>query len=502
MKKVTNATLGGIVFAVEEDAFDALSQYLKSIETKFANSPDYSEIANDIESAIAEKFKLRKKDEKKAVTIVDVNEVVGEMGTADEVSEVADDVKGEDTASEPNTASQTNDSSLKKRLYRNTDDSVMAGVASGIAQYFDIDPVIVRVLFVVATFFSGFGLLVYIILWMIVPAAKTTADKYAMRGEGMTVADITERVKKNLNNEEHIEKAKGLWGSLRGLLVRIFSFVRALLRGSVYIFRYIFGTIIIIASTIAVMAVVVITSLFWMPKSSLLSPAIHQMVGNILQDGMGILFVISCVLVLLIPLVVIIMLGASLFAGKNIFTMTKSISMFVVWVVSIAIVSSYAINYGPKLIKNINEVSPEFFNDNFGHVEVVWEDDNVSISNNQNESGSGINVHSDITVHKDLEELNLSGQNLSGSLKAEIRRISNLRILNLSDNEFTGLPAEVGQLSRLEILVLKNNKLTGLPHELGNLKSLKYLDVSGNNISMTDITIIKDKLPEVVIVLE
>jgi phage shock protein PspC (stress-responsive transcriptional regulator) len=513
MKKVTNATLGGIVFAVEEDAYEALSKYLKSIETKFANSPDYLEVSNDIESAIAEKFKLRKRNEKQAVTKTDVDEVVLEMGTADEVSEVADNVGGKGSADVTGSATNANDSSPKKRLYRNTDDSIISGVASGLAQYFDVDPVIVRVLFVVALFFNGFGLLAYIILWLIVPATKTTADKYAMRGENMTVADITERVKKNLKNDESIEHVKGGWGVVRGFLIKFFELIKALTRGILYLFRYILGIILVVIAALGVAGVVVATSLFWMPESSVLGPVADQISGSVMQEGGGIFFVIACVMALFIPLVIIIMLGVSLFAGRNLFTVTKSVSMFVVWIVSLAIVSSFAVHYGPKFISGAYSVTPSMLKDGVVRFEMVWDDDrSILIATEKNDgtvtdeehlSGPKIEVYDDIAVYVASKKLDLSGQSLTGSLKSEIRHLSKLEYLNLSDNNFTGLPAEVGQLSKLKTLILKDNQFTGLPHELGNLKNLKYLDLSGNNISASDLVAISDNLPEdVVIVIE
>lgn len=94
----------------------------------------------------------------------------------------------------------------------------------------------------------------------------------------------------------------------------------------------------------------------------------------------------------------------------------------------------------------------------------------------------------------DIEELDLSGNKLDGALQAEVRHMQNLRVLDLSDNNFTGLPAEVGQLGKLEILDLSNNPITGLPYEIGNLKNLKVLDLRGTNYSEQDLGVIKQGL--------
>ena len=107
---------------------------------------------------------------------------------------------------------------------------------------------------------------------------------------------------------------------------------------------------------------------------------------------------------------------------------------------------------------------------------------------------SKIEIYDGIKYDLKVTEIDLQGRDLSGSLKAEIGKLTALRTLDLSGNAFTGLPAEVGQLSQLEVLNLSDNQFTGLPHELGNLQNLKVLDLQGNDISKSDLDTISEQL--------
>jgi Leucine-rich repeat (LRR) protein len=115
--------------------------------------------------------------------------------------------------------------------------------------------------------------------------------------------------------------------------------------------------------------------------------------------------------------------------------------------------------------------------------------------------GGSVEVYKDISVAKNTQKLDLSGRGLEGSLKAEIRQLAELHELDISNNNFTGLPAEVGQLSKLEKLNLSNNPFTGLPHELANLHNLQILDLRGTSYAEYDLSIIRQGLPATVKIL-
>jgi Leucine-rich repeat (LRR) protein len=109
-------------------------------------------------------------------------------------------------------------------------------------------------------------------------------------------------------------------------------------------------------------------------------------------------------------------------------------------------------------------------------------------------------VPSDLFKETTATTLNISGNHLDGAFPAEVRHLQNIQFLNLSDNNFTGVPAEIGQLKNLEVLDLSDNPITGLPLELGNLKNLQVLDLRGTQYSEYDLKIIKESLPQGVII--
>lgn len=118
-------------------------------------------------------------------------------------------------------------------------------------------------------------------------------------------------------------------------------------------------------------------------------------------------------------------------------------------------------------------------------------------------SGRGLtSLPKDVLERRDAVELDISDNRIEGALPAEISRLSRLKSLNASGNVMTGVPAEVGRLSELEILNLSDNLLTGLPHEIGNLSKLKILNLRGNEISPTDLEVIRAALPAATVIVE
>ena len=300
MKKTFTISLGHSVFNVEEDAYDVLKMYLDSIKNYFQKMENDSEIISDFELRIAENFSSKLSSGKQYINLSDVKEVIQIMGSLDDFQEIYDDDQTEDVKE---------DKKIKNKLYRDSSNRIIAGVCSGIAEYFKVDPIIVRIIFfisaplqliiytilwiglpskdfdpnlrkklyrdkengviggvakglsnylkidvniirvvfVVSLITGGAGLLFYLLLWIFTKEAKTIGEKMNMSGFNVNLSNIEDFIKK---------KTKNL-NSRENTLTKIFLFpfrliaplINAFLKIGVFVFK---GVFFIVSSTFIV----------------------------------------------------------------------------------------------------------------------------------------------------------------------------------------------------------------------------------------------------------
>ena len=226
MKKTVNINLGGIIFHIDEDAFEKLNAYLSRIKLHYKDEEGCEEIASDIEARIAE---LVQEKNLQIISISDVDSIISIMGEP----EAYEESEGEASTQEE-TKGNSSTKKTKKRIYRDKDNEVIGGVCSGIAAYFNIDPVIIRLLALVGMFAGG-GVLVYLILWAIIPEAKTTAEKLQMKGETVNAENIKKTIQKefdnlkttveNINAEGHKNKAKNIFQKIISFFLNIIGYI-------------------------------------------------------------------------------------------------------------------------------------------------------------------------------------------------------------------------------------------------------------------------------------
>jgi len=186
MNKTVTINISGIIFHIEEDAYDSLSKYLSTIKGYFSKTDGGNEIMSDIEARIAELLQAKINVSKQVILMGDVEHVMNVMGKPEDFG--AEQTKEESTISEEET--EFRERKIRRKLFRNPDEKALGGVCSGLAAYFDIDTVWVRLAMFLLVFFGGLSLWVYIIMWIVIPEAKTTADRLAMRGESANINTI------------------------------------------------------------------------------------------------------------------------------------------------------------------------------------------------------------------------------------------------------------------------------------------------------------------------
>lgn len=204
MNKTVTINIAGLVFHIEEDAYDRLRSYLDSLRMKFNAEEGRDEILADIESRIAEILTAKKGPAREVVIMSDIDEVITVMGEPEVISDEAN-TQSEETKEDPRT--ETFGRRGRRRLFRDPDDKVVGGVCSGIGHYFDIDPVWLRLAFALTVVLAGTGVLFYLLLMIIIPKAETTAEKLEMRGDPVDVNNIKRSIQEEF--EEWGDRVKG-----------------------------------------------------------------------------------------------------------------------------------------------------------------------------------------------------------------------------------------------------------------------------------------------------
>jgi len=186
MNKTIIININSIVFHIEEDAYEVLRSYMIDIKKHFGQSEDSKEILEDIENRISEMFTEKiQTGSKEVLNMDDVNAVIEQMGSVS-------DFESDDQDGYTSFQRQPHADGFKvgKKLMRDPDDKVFSGVCSGLGHFFGIEAKWVRLLFALFVVIGGSGVLVYVILWIVMPLAVTRADKMEMRGEAPNIQNF------------------------------------------------------------------------------------------------------------------------------------------------------------------------------------------------------------------------------------------------------------------------------------------------------------------------
>ena len=248
MNKTVNINIGGLIFHIDEDAYQKLTRYFDAIKRSLSNSSGKDEIMKDIEMRVAELLIEKQKSDKHVINNKDVDEVIVVMGQPEDYR--IDDEN--DTSSSQKEPYYTYRKS--KKLYRDKDRGLIGGVATGLGHYFGIDAVWIKILFLLLVFGGGSGVLIYLILWIAIPKAITTSEKLEMTGEPVTISNIEKKVREEFDSVSN--KIKGADYDKMGNQVktgaeRIAGGIGDVFMSIFKVFAKILGSIIVVFSTLS-----------------------------------------------------------------------------------------------------------------------------------------------------------------------------------------------------------------------------------------------------------
>ena len=246
MNKVISINIGGSIFQIEESAFEKLNSYLIELKNHFRSKPEGNEIITDIENRIAEILRSKITPNKAAINIEDVNEVTTSMGSPKDFVNEEETVNPEDKTQGDDQGASFNASGehQRSRIYRDPEARIVGGVCSGLGHYFKIDPLWIRLFFVIVSItvlkvlFFGFSpVLVYIILWIIIPEAKTTAEKLQMRKVQINIDNIQKSVQTEFNKVKDTLESKDFQVKATSFARKLADFASVIVLGVLNVIR-------------------------------------------------------------------------------------------------------------------------------------------------------------------------------------------------------------------------------------------------------------------------
>ena len=349
MKKTYNINLGGIVFHIDEDAYDLLDKYLSNLRIHFSKEEGAEEIVHDMELRISELFSERLNEKKQVITLTDVEEIIAQMGKPEEFSE--------DTTQDTN--EYIKEEKTPKRLFRDPDNKVIGGVCSGIAAYLGWDVTAVRIIFIaLALPFILNGSLIlngvviaYIIAWIIIPEANTAAEKLSMKGMqvnveniGKTVTDGFEKVNNFVKSEKprsFLQKVGEAIVGVVGFLIKCILVIAAICFTPVLFVVLIVFVSLLAAATGAISAVP--TLLYEM------MPRVDWTIVN-LSPFTTSLMSISGIMVIGIPIVGFIHFLMSTFGGWKPMPFATRVVLIILWLIALGVGLFFMFNFGMAAI--------------------------------------------------------------------------------------------------------------------------------------------------------
>ena len=353
MNKTININLGGIFFHIDELAYQKLKLYLDAIRRSLSDDPQgRDEILNDIELRIGELLSERITNDRMVINDSDIDEITKIMGRPEDYS--VDEELFED---EPKYRSSTS----SKKLFRDSDDKFLGGVCSGLAHYFGMDVIWMRLLWLVLFFFFGTGFLIYILLWILIPQAETTAEKLQMKGEPVNISnierkireefqDVSSRVKSGVNDVTETVKSSEFKNKAKSGLQEVIDTIGKIILAILKVFGKFIGALLIFIAAITLIALIV-GAFSWGSVEMLGFEGDYIQYPPFFFDSIlpMWLLVVFGFIAIAIPFVVLFMLGLKILSSNvKSFSTTTKLSLLGVWIIAILGLSFAGINFATQ----------------------------------------------------------------------------------------------------------------------------------------------------------
>ena len=327
MKRVETIHINGIVFSITDDAFRKLNSYLDTLSQKFENEPEGGEIIADIEARIAELFAEREGGGSRVVTLEDVVGVIETLGTPEDIAETEADT--ETGNAPPPCPSKTEKKS--RRLYRDPDRRYLGGVCAGIAAWLGISPLVVRLIFVCLTVFWGASVGVYFLLWIIIPQAKTTAQKLEMRGEPVNISNIEKNIRESFSESSVKQSFHSFLDEAGAIFGKVFSVFGRIITVLLGLFLCGFG----ISCAVTVIGLFFMQDLVFYRFVEWDFLSFTEMLRYFISPTSHIILVVCAVLIFFLLIFGLMFWGVKLITGFKVRSKWLHISLFLLWITAI-----------------------------------------------------------------------------------------------------------------------------------------------------------------------
>lgn len=344
MKKTIIINIGNQIIHIEEDAYEVLTAYLNQIKQHFAKNADDFEIVTDIENRIAEMLtEILQAGQKQVVEMGDIESVIAQMGR------VEDFQNEEDEAPQ---ASQTFSFTGDKKLYRDADDAMIAGVCAGLGHYMNIEARWIRLCAFLSIFIGGAGILAYLILWIAIPRAVSRSERMEMKGEATNLYGYNRSFEEELaaftanmksTNDQHIKPMMKRSGSF---ISEFLQAIRNFLNGSAKaIFKLIAGLLIVFGfgAMIALIGMLAALLGFW--------DAYNNFPFSIINESYRDTLAFCAFISLFIPILALVLFSIRVAFNKTAINKTLSFALLIIWLLGV----SATVYYGAKISAEFQE---------------------------------------------------------------------------------------------------------------------------------------------------